>query len=373
MVSPLQNLGPMDVYGSKISYYTGKLEAYLRYRGVAYQNKRTVGDYSKLKKAVGVVQMPVVQFADGRWATDTTPLIAWMETQQDEPSIYPEDRLLNFLALLIEDYADEWLWRPAMHYRWTYRQSREYAAQFLYNELVKGVLPLPRFLALNMLKRRQYFGFVWGDGVKPKGEGREHADQTYLTALEKLETIFEKRDFLLGDRPSIADFGMMAPMFRHFAEDPYPAEIMREKAPAVYEWVARMWRAEPSKEGASFLTEPDEALWDFVSETCETNLAQHRQNAENYDGRETRYDLSVQGKTYKKVPISRYRVWCLEELRRLWAELDDAQQGTLKEKLPEEASILWDDTSFKPSGYDAHRQAPFNKAINVYAEGMPKR
>ena len=28
---------PLRVYGSKVSYFTGKLEAYLRYKGIAYQ------------------------------------------------------------------------------------------------------------------------------------------------------------------------------------------------------------------------------------------------------------------------------------------------------------------------------------------------
>jgi len=32
-------------------------------------------------------------------------------------------------------------------------------------------------------------------------------------------------------------------MFRHFGIDPTPSRIMRNTAPAVYEWVARMWNA----------------------------------------------------------------------------------------------------------------------------------
>jgi hypothetical protein len=33
---------------------------------------------------------------------------------------------------------------------------------------------------------------------------------------------------------------MMGPMLRHFGQDPTPADIMRNRAPGVYEWVARM-------------------------------------------------------------------------------------------------------------------------------------
>ena len=60
----------LDVYGCNISYYTGKLEAYLRYRSIPYQSLPTVGNEKKLLAGAGVVQMPVVQIDDGRWMTD---------------------------------------------------------------------------------------------------------------------------------------------------------------------------------------------------------------------------------------------------------------------------------------------------------------
>ncbi|MEM9179281.1 MAG: glutathione S-transferase C-terminal domain-containing protein [Pseudomonadota bacterium] len=362
--------GIMGVYGSKISYYTGKFEAYLRYRGIAYESFPTVAHNKKLIAGVGIVQMPVVQLADGRWMTDTTPMIAWLEHQQDAPGIYPSDPALNFIALLIEDYADEWLWRSAMHYRWSYRLSRQYAAEFLYQELVRGTLPLPRFLALNLLKRRQYFGFVRGDGVNR--DSRAQADQTYLNALDHMQAILKQRPFLLGETPTIADFGMMAPMFRHFSEDPTPAEIMRERAPDVYAWVARMWRVKPDVTGPKLIDGVDEVLASFLVEICETNLAQHRQNAEAYASGKKRFDLEVQGAIYRKVPTSRYRVWCLEALRRAWSDLPEASKEKVRTQLPDEhADLLWRAEPIASSGYDEAQDAPFNRAINVFEKGVP--
>ena len=40
-----------------------------------------------------------------------------LDGHYENGTIYPADPMLRFAALLIEDYADEWLWRPAMHYR----------------------------------------------------------------------------------------------------------------------------------------------------------------------------------------------------------------------------------------------------------------
>ncbi len=51
----------MIVYGSRISYYTGKLEAYLRYTNIAYTPLPTpYGEAKMLKEKVGAVQMPIV-------------------------------------------------------------------------------------------------------------------------------------------------------------------------------------------------------------------------------------------------------------------------------------------------------------------------
>lgn len=313
--------------------------------------------------------MPVVETADNRWMTDSTPIIKWIDAKQPN-SIYPSNPTIRFLALLIEDYADEWLWRPAMFYRWNDRIDRQNAAETLYCELVKGTLPIPRFVALNLLKRRQLGGYVRGDGVTSKT--RHHVEQTYLTSLQKLQRILEIRPYILGTSPTIADFGMMGPMFRHFGQDPTPAEIMRRRAPAVFEWIARMWNSKMHSSNGNILEEVDEPLHDFLQEVCETHLAQLKQNAIAFDRGIRRYNQNIQGCEYHRVPMSRYRVWCLEELRRLWSELEPKSQSTLKAKLQfPEAEILWDEFAIAPSNYDVNREAPFNQAIKVFEDGVP--
>lgn len=366
----------MHVYGCKISYYTGKVETYLRYRSIPYDYSPTVGNEKKLIAGAGVVQMPVVQHTDGRWMTDSTPILAALEAEQSGPTIYPDDPVLRYVALLIDDYADEWLWRPAMHYRWSYVSDRRYAAQSLYHELVRGTHPIPAFIARRLLIRRQLGNFVKGDGVTP--DTWDHVEGAYLNALDLLQTIFETRPFILGQTPTIADFGMMGPMLRHFSQDPTPAEIMRTRAPAVYEWVARMWNTrarpgDPQSGNQGIIGKIDAPLATLLAEVCKTHLVQLRENALAVTQGRARYDQTIQGCAYKQVPSSRYRVWCLEELRREWNGLSADAQATLKATLPDEASVLWDDTPFAPSDYDTERQAPFNKGINVFGKGLPPR
>ncbi len=361
----------IQVYGCRISYYTGKVENYLRFREMPYEHLPAIPHARRIIAGAGAVQHPVVELDDERWLSDSTPIIAWFESQCDAPSIYPDDPALRFVALLLEDYADEWLWRPAMHYRWSFQRDREHASAAIADELMAH-MSMPRPLKRMMIARRQLGGFVRGDGVSKTTRG--HVEQGYLNALDRLEAILEKRPFLLGDQPTIVDFGFVGPMLRHFGQDPTPAEIMRNRASGVYEWVARMWNAKAAGEAPVLVSEIDAPLSALLREACETHLVQLRENAAAHARGLKRYDQVIQGCQYEQVPSSRYRVWCLEELRRAWADLDDQARETLREHLPEpEAAVLWDGSDIGASEYDPEGRAPFNRAINVFGKGVPPR
>ena len=360
----------MRVYGSRISYYAGKLETYLRYRGILYELLAMTPHAREIRAGAGVVQSPVVRLDDGRWMSDSTSTIAWLESQRAKASIYPDDAGLRFLALLLEDHADEWLWRPAMHYRWSHREDREHASGVLADEQLP-FLNRPRFLKRLALVRRQRGGFVERDGVCAATV--EHVERTTRTAFDLLEATFAVRPFVLGARPTIADFGFAGPMLRHFGQDPTPASLMRECAPRVYTWVARMWEAAPQPDDAPLVADVDAPLAALLREACETHLVQLRENARAFAAGASRFAQVVQGCRYEGLPVSRYRVWCLEELRRHWRALDAATQTRLRAHLPEPGgSVLWDDDPAAASGYDPEHAAPFNRAIHVFPGGVPR-
>ena len=96
------------VYGTTASYYTGKLEAYLRAKGIAYQ--LVPFSHANMRRAAqhtGVVQVPQVECADGSWLIDTTLIIEHFERVRPEPAVTPRDPVVRFVSRLIEDYADE--------------------------------------------------------------------------------------------------------------------------------------------------------------------------------------------------------------------------------------------------------------------------
>ena len=56
------------VYGSERSYYTGKLEAYLRYKEIPYERVAMTSRLftSTIPRMTGAAQMPAVALDDGR-------------------------------------------------------------------------------------------------------------------------------------------------------------------------------------------------------------------------------------------------------------------------------------------------------------------
>ena len=360
----------MKLYGSRVSYYTGKLEAYLRYKGIPYTLHGMPYDKAKeLKEKVGSVQMPIVDREDGRWMSDTTPILLELETEHPDTSIMPSDPVVGFIDRLIEDYADEWLWRSAMHYRWSYPYGRELISNILVDELSVPVRA-PRFIVRRMIRRRQIKYFTKKDGVTPSTW--DHVEQGYFKALDAMTRVLEQRPYMLGTKPSLADFGLMAPMFRHFSQDPEPEEIMRTRAPLVYEWVARMWSA-PRPERGAFIPEIDEALHPLLKEICETHLVQLAANASAYARDAKSFEMVVQGCRYKDMPVSRYRVYCLECLRASFAALAPAAQQQIRQLLAyPEAEILWQAEAPAASNYNVDQHLPYGAAINVYGnDGTP--
>lgn len=356
----------ITVYGSKISYFTGKLEGYLRYKEIPYQFRSMTTEYFNriVPEKTGAQQMPAVEFADGRWATDTTPLIEWFEEQHADSPVVPADPVQAFICYLIEDYADEWLWRPAMHFRWSYLRDRQLLSTCIVDELFQEVKG-PVWLKRRMISRRQKSNFVDKDGVT--ASTREHVQQAYLSVLEILETIFRDRPFIFGERPTLADFGMFGPMFRHFSQDPTPAEIMRETAPAVFEWVARLWNAKSSQLDGELVSELPADILPLLEELGATHLHNLAANAAAWREGASQYEVTVQGTHYQGLPVSRYRVWCLERLQQRFDALPADAKTTLQTLLEQQRcwEPLWRERE-TVSNYDLDRQAPFAAGLKVY-------
>ncbi len=311
----------LKVYGSAISYYTGKLEGYLRYKEIPYRFVTMSPQVSlRLSRETGTSQIPAVELPDGRFMTDTTPMIDWFETHYPEAPVIPRDPLQAFVSRLVEDYAEEWLWRPAMHFRWSYRPDALLLSRKIADELLSGI-PLPGFAKRFVMRQRQGGFYVRRDGVNR--ETWDHVESIYFDTLDRLSNILSTRPFLLGAFPTLADFGFFASMFRHFSQDPTPAELMRERAPAVFEWQARLWNARASETSGEFVPDVPRDWEPFLDDIGQAYLPYLCANAEGFAAGRRRHDAKIQGVQYRNLPVSQYRVWCLERLRFHFEALPD--------------------------------------------------
>jgi len=318
------------VYGTTASYYTGKLEAYLRAKGIAYRLEPfSRANMRRCAQHTGVVQVPQVECPDGSWLVDTTLIIEYFERVRPEPAVTPREPAVAFVSRLVEDYADEWLWRPAMHYRWSYPETARLMSAWL-AEHARDQLA-PEWLKQRFWRRRQFGTFVRGDGVT--ASTRAAVEASYLETLDALEAVFARRPFVLGARPTEADFGFFGSLFRHFFSDPAPARIMRERAPGVQEWVARMWNLRPERFASLPLPEhvPDDlgAIFDAIARVY---LPYLEANGAAYARGEKHVRYTVQGTSFDE-PTKPYRVWCRDRLQRELAGLGAATRAEVERAL----------------------------------------
>lgn len=365
-------LAGMRVHGLDLSYFTGKLQAYLRYCELPFTfvEMDTAG-LRRAARATGLAQMPAIELADGRWMTDTTAIIGWIEARRDGPAVTPRDPALGFFSLLLEDYADEWLWRPALHYRWSFQPDTALMGRRIASEMMRDV-PGPLALRTAAIIARQQRKYVRGDGITPATRGAVEA--LYHRTLAMLEAILVTRPYLLGGRPSLADFGFMGSMFRHFSLDPTPARIMQDTAPAVFEWVARMWNARVSSLAGEALLDAVPDDWEpFLAEAASGYLPYLAANAEAAAAGRTGFAVTLQGVAWR-LPVNLNRVQCLKALQAAFADLPNDAAAVVRSRLEAAGAWapLWRVTA-PDIGFDPEGRSPFLTPDTAWAPGTAPR
>ena len=187
---------------------------------------------------------------------------------------------------------------------------------------------------------------------------RDLVESLYLEYLDALNEHFEQYPYLLGWRPCIGDFGLLAPMYAHLGRDPYPARLMQQRAIRVYRWVERMNRADQDvpeyfKPGSDFLADdevPQTLLTvlrviaeDFVPETLAAAQHINAWLADNQPdsgtaavGREAQaigmVEFTLRGETVSAL-AQPHRFYLLQRVQDLYAALGPDEQASVDEML----------------------------------------
>ncbi len=353
---------PLTLYGPGPSYFTRKLESVIRFMELPY--KRLNLPPPALQGPTGVSQVPGLSLADGRWLTDSTPIIAWLHERYPNYAVIPNDPVVGFFSRLVEDYVDEWLWRPAMHYRWDYEMGSKHMSHLLIDLVGRDIaLALPMFIKRYFLINRQRAVFTYGDGVS--ADTWDHVEGIYLGTLKHLTGILEKRPYLLGTRPTLVDFSFFGPFFGHFSQDPVSATILRDTAPAVYEWIGRVWNSRASVTQGEVLDHVPDDWGPILDSIGSAYLPYLCANAEAWKAGQTHFDADIEDAPYRNIRTAQYRVWCLEELRRHFTELAEPDQDKARALL--EAHGCWEPLwriSNPSSGQNSQGKAPFGGSVS---------
>jgi hypothetical protein len=112
-----------------------------------------------------------------------------------------------------------------MHFRWNFPDQREWILRDWTRHMGDA--------AAKMTERMS--GSLPFLGITDKT--REAIDAWYDRLLGLLDAHLSEHRFMLGDRLTLADLGMIGPFYPHLGRDPVPAERMRERAPRVAAWV----------------------------------------------------------------------------------------------------------------------------------------
>ncbi|HSW12059.1 MAG TPA: glutathione S-transferase family protein [Solimonas sp.] len=235
---------PYVMHGWHLSFFSGKTRAYLRYKGVPFVDHEVdaLTLMWKIPRKTGAAVMPVVVTPEGEWLQDTKDIAEAIERRFPQAPVLPSTPRQRIAAMLIEAWADEW-WIPvAMHYRWVYPENYALFEADGGNALLPGFprVVKNRLVAYAANKMRSYLPAV---GIVP--EQYAVMERWTENMLDVLDRHFQHMPFLFGTRPSVADFGLIGPMYGHLARDPWPKRELVEPRPHLKRWVERMNAPQP--------------------------------------------------------------------------------------------------------------------------------
>ena len=222
------------LYGSEVSYFTGKARAFLDWKRIDYSEAPATRDIYRdvIMPRVGWPVIPVVLGPGEEVLQDTSDIIDILDARHGPPSVFPDGPVQKLAALLLELYGDEWLVLPAMHYRWSYNRDFAYSE---FGKLSAPEAPAEEQYEIGRANAKNFEGALPVLGIDARTASA--IESGYCEMLDQLDAHFARHEMLLGSRPSIGDFGLFGPLYAHQYRDPESGKLMRERAPNLVRWV----------------------------------------------------------------------------------------------------------------------------------------
>ncbi len=338
------------LYAITHSLYSGRARSYLIKHQIPFRELSTGHESFKadvLPKAK-LPTIPTLVTPAGEVIRDGAAIIEHFEAANGRPC-RPSGPKQQVVSALFDVIGTDGLLRPAMHYRWNYQEDNLAFVRYHFFHSQRD-MPTRDDKTEHMMGRMQQVAQVWGVNESTTAL----VEALYLEFLNVLNAHFEDYAYLLGWRPCVGDFGLLAPLYAHLGRDPHPARIMQQRAVRVYRWVERMNRADQDvpeyfDAGSDFLAGDDvpQSLLnvlkvvaeDFVPETraaadsinqwLKDNAPDSGDAAERFLG-QCQFELRGQTITSAAQP---YRFFLLQRVHAIYDALDADGQRSVQQML----------------------------------------
>lgn len=324
----------IELLGIPGSPYTRKMLALLRYRRIPH--RMVWGSHFAPIKGYPIPKvklLPTVYFptANGLEAVvDSTPIIQRLETEYSDRSVIPDHAVLAFLNLLIEDFADEWLTKAMFHYRWHYAEDAEHAAPLI------SFWQHPQLSNADAKETSAAFAKRQISRLYVVGSTHDTApviESSYQRLMGILDRMIARQGFVLGSRPSSADFALYGQLTQLGWVDPTPARILAKNAPRVRAWLDLVddLSGHSSEQWVSATSMP-EHLSELLHEIGRVYAPFFVANAQAAQNNHTEFTTVIDGHHWKQA-VFPYQVKCLEYIRHARDALTPSEQQSLDQLL----------------------------------------
>ncbi len=338
------NAKPYLLYAAQCSWFSAKVRSYLLHKRIPFTERiPTAWQYKvTLTRRTGGAAVPAIVTPEGRWIGDSSAIIDFLEQRHPSRPILPQAPVARVAAHLVEMWADEFWYPCAMWTRWFHDENYTVFEE----ELGPGFLPhAPAFLQAFAVRQtadmlRSYL---------PKlGVTREQAaaiEHWTALQLDALEAHFRQHAFLLGAAPTLADYGLMGPLYPHLGRDPWSRRELIEPRPALEAWIERMNRPLPhedlelSEELPESLTPILRGLLAEMLPYIERVVAELRRAAPHADGKPLPRFLGPVTHPYADARLTRsamvYVLWMVQRTLDAIAQMASQDQETVRTWLRE--------------------------------------